>query len=192
MILIIIPLIIVLIWGSTRKPGELNYYSPKNYVNRVNSLIESGNLRYNARDKRIVLYMPQSQLREDAAYNYIICCDKVFNELNLPLEEPKVSIKQVKELKDLVVACNNFLKWYPESKKEPEIKLKLGEIFYRKKLYDMGEKYVQSALESINKHKRGAEHRVSALILLMQLNFAIDLALQLLHLIHLQFLLLIS
>jgi len=121
--------------------------------------------------KNIVLNIPKSQLREDAAYNYIICYDKIFNRSNLSLEDDNVSIKQTVELKNLVGACHNFLKWCPRSNKEPEIKLKLGEIFYRKKLYDLGEKYVRSALVSIMKHQKGLEYRTNALNLLAQINF---------------------
>ncbi len=121
--------------------------------------------------KNIVLNIPKSQLRDDAAYNYIVCYDKVFDRSKLSLDDNSVSIKQTKELKDLILACHNFLKWCPRSNKEPEIKLKLGEIFYRKKLYDIGEKYVRSALVSIMKHKKGLEHKTNALNLLAQLNF---------------------
>jgi|GEM_PF-2514463 len=121
--------------------------------------------------KNIVLNIPRSQLREDAAYNYTVCYDQVFNRSNLSLDDDNVSVKQTKELKDLIFACHNFLKWCPRSNKEPEIKLKLGEIFYRKNLYDIGEKYVRSALVSIMKDKRGVEHKTNALNLLAQLNF---------------------
>jgi len=121
--------------------------------------------------QNVVLNFPTSELRSDAAYNHIVCYDRILNQSNISLEDSSVSIKNNNDLKNLILSCYNFLKWIPHSNKEPEIKLKLAEIFFRKKLYSVGEKFARSALVSIMKHNRGIEHKTNALNLLAQINF---------------------
>jgi len=121
--------------------------------------------------KNIVMNYPKSELREDAAYNYVVCYDQILKNSNIAWDDSSVPIKQNEELKNFIVACHNYLKWLPKSTKEPEIKLKLAELFYRKKLHSVGEKYARSALVSIIKYKRGVQHRTKALNLLAQLSF---------------------
>lgn len=121
--------------------------------------------------KDVILNFPESEFREDAAYNHIVCYDQILNRSNISIEDSSVSIKNNRELKNLILACHNFLKWTPNSNKEPEIKLKLAEIFFRKGIYSIGEKFARSALVSIMKHKRGIEHKTNALNLLAQINF---------------------
>lgn len=121
--------------------------------------------------KNVVLNFPKSELREDAAFNHIVCYDQILNRSNISWEDSTVSIKENKELKNLILACHNFIKWIPHSNKESEIKLKLAQIFYQKKLYTVGEKYARSALVSIIKYKKGIEYKSKALNLLAQINF---------------------
>lgn len=121
--------------------------------------------------KELITRFPKSELKEDAGYNHIVCYDLIFQEKNRDNETNTVPLKQNKELKGLIVACHNFLKWFPKSDKEPEIKLKLAEIFYRNQLYSMGEKYARSALVSIIKYNRGKQCKTNALNLLAQLSF---------------------
>jgi len=135
------------------------YYNFYDYENAANAY------------KKVVENYPGNELREDAAYNYVVCYDNLLKNSNIPLDDNSVSIKKNKDLKNFIVACHNYLKWFPKSNKEPEIKLKLAEIFYRKKLYAAGEKYARSALVSIMKHKRGVQHKTNALNLLVQLSF---------------------
>lgn len=135
------------------------YYNLADYENAANAY------------RDVVLNFSRSELREDAAYNHIVCYDQILNRSNILLEDSSVTIKNNKELKNIILACYNFLKWTPKSSREPEIKLKLAEIFFRKQLYPVGEKFARSALVSIMKHKRGIEHKTNALNLLAQINF---------------------
>lgn len=120
--------------------------------------------------KELVTRFPKSELREDAAYNSIVAFDQLDQQIHGG-NKSVVPLKQNKELKNVIGACNNFLKWFPTSDKEPEIKLKMAEIFYRNDLYSMGEKYAQSALVSIIKYNRGKQCKTNALNLLAQLSF---------------------
>jgi TolA-binding protein len=120
--------------------------------------------------QQVVLKFPQSELREDAAYNHIVCYDQLLLQAHISLDDSSLSLKKT-ELKNLVLACHNFLKWLPNSSKEPEIRLKLAEIFYRTRSLALGEKYARAALVSIIKHNRGQEHRANALNLLSQISF---------------------
>lgn len=119
----------------------------------------------------LITKFPGSELREDAGYNSVVCYDEIILLKDKNNENKTIPLKQNKELKNLIVACHNFLKWFPKSDKEPEIKLKLAEIFYRNQLYRMGEKYARSALVSIMKYNRGKHCKTNALNLLAQLSF---------------------
>lgn len=135
------------------------YYNLPDYENAANAY------------KSLVLDFPKSELREDAAYNHIVCYDQIINRSNISLDDSSVTIKNNNDLKNLILACTNYLKWLPQSSKEPEIKLKLAEIFFRKQLYSPAEKLAKSALVSIIKYKKGLEHKTKALNLLAQINF---------------------
>jgi len=135
------------------------YYNLANYKKAANAY------------KAVVLAYPKSELREDAAYNHIVCYDNLLSQAHISLADSNVSLRKCKELKNLVKACYSYLKWVPRAEKEPEIKLKLAEIFFRQKLYKPAEKFARSALVSIIKYNRGVEQRTNALSLLAQLSF---------------------
>lgn len=121
--------------------------------------------------KAVVLNFPKSELREDAAYNHIVCYDQLLELNHVALDDSSINLKTNKPLQNLVLACNNFLKWVPNSNKVPEICLKLAEIFYRQKAYPVAEKYATQAFATITKKKVGLEHRTKAINLLAQINF---------------------
>lgn len=135
------------------------YYNLNDFANAANCY------------KELITRFPKSELREDAGYNHIVCFDQIYQEKNSNNQNSNVPLKQNKEIKNLIGACDNFLKWFPKSDKEPEIKLKLAEIFYRNQLYSLGEKYARSALVSIIKFNRGKQCKTNALNLLAQLSF---------------------
>ena len=121
--------------------------------------------------KSFVFNFPENELQEDAGYNHIICYDQLLKQSNTAWQDSNISIEENEDLKNLINACNDFLKWLPKSHKEPEIKLKLAEIFYQKNMYPMAEKYARSALVSIIKYNRGSEHKINGLNLLAQISF---------------------
>lgn len=135
------------------------YYNLNDFVSAANSY------------KELITKFPKSELREDAGYNHIVCFDQLYQVKNGDNKNSNVPLKQNKEFKNLIGACDNFLKWFPKSDKEPEIKLKLAEILYRNQLYSLGEKYARSALVSITKFNRGKQCKTNALNLLAQLSF---------------------
>jgi TolA-binding protein len=121
--------------------------------------------------KSFLFNFPENELQEDAGYNYIVCYDQILKQSNTAWQDSNISIAENEDLKNLIKACYNFLKWLPKSRKEPEIKLKLAEIFYQKNMYPMAEKYARSALISIIKYNRGNEHKINGLNLLAQISF---------------------
>ncbi len=121
--------------------------------------------------KAVVLNFPKSELREDAAYNHIVCYDQLLELNHISLNDSSVSLKTNKPLQNLVLACDNFLKWVPNSNKVPEVCLKLAEIFYRQQAYPLSEKYATQAFSVITKKKVGTEHKNKALNLLAQIHF---------------------
>ena len=114
---------------------------------------------------------PESELREDAAYNYIVCYDKIFNYSNILTEKKGLKLDLNQNSENLITACKNYLDWIPNSEKVPEIKLKLAEIFYRLEQYNFSEKYAKSALKTILKTKANGHNKTDAINLLAQIKF---------------------
>jgi len=121
--------------------------------------------------KAVVLNFPKSELREDAAYNHIVCYDQLLGLNRVSLSDSTVSLKTNQLLQKLVLACNNFLQWVPNSTKVPEVCLKLAEIFYRQRMYPTAEKYATLAFSTITKNKVGLAYKTKAMNLLAQINF---------------------
>ncbi|MFZ5515703.1 MAG: tetratricopeptide repeat protein [Candidatus Zhuqueibacterota bacterium] len=117
--------------------------------------------------QHLVEAFPKSELREDAGYNYLVChdrlCQSAFDSASTAGSE---ELKNSAASKDLIQASSAFLKWFPESEKGPEVKLKLAEIFSKIENYATAEKFAMSALSSILKQKKGLHHKSNALNML--------------------------
>jgi len=117
--------------------------------------------------QHLVATFPKSELREDAGYNYLVCYDKLFQAWHDSASTAgTVDLKHSAALKDFIQASYSFLKWFPESEKGPEVKLKLAEIFSKMENYASAEKLAMSALSTILKQKKGLQHKSNALNML--------------------------
>ncbi len=135
------------------------YYNLVDYQNAANTY------------KTILQNFPESELREDAAYNEIVCYDQIISQSKSILDDSTITFKNSNELKNLFRACSNFMKLFPNSSKETELKLKIAEIFFRKNAYSPAEKFAKSALKTITENKTGLEYKTKALTLLAQISF---------------------
>ena len=121
--------------------------------------------------KIFVQKYPESELKEDAAYNYIVCYDKLLFSQNGSLQKSNSKLEANKNTANLVKACKDYLHWLPSSEKISEIKLKLAEIYYRMDQYNLSEKYAKSALAAIINTKTNTYLKTATINLLAQIKF---------------------
>lgn len=112
----------------------------------------------------------ESKFFEDAAYNQIICFDKLMESSSYAASD-SISSRENPALKLLINSCKSFLELVPSSKKSPEILLKLAEIYYFQKMYTLSEQYAKPALVLILKNKCAENYKANAINLLAQINF---------------------
>ena len=113
---------------------------------------------------------PGSELFEDAAYNRIICYDKIQQDSSA-IAATDLLADTNQGTNDLIRVSKDYLKLFPNSDRSPEVKLKIAELFYGQGKFVSSEKYAHSALKSILKYQKGKQHKIPALNLLAQIYF---------------------
>ncbi len=120
--------------------------------------------------KKVVLNFPDSKFFEDAAYNRLFCYDQILGSSKIDVKDTTHSAENSPEIKNLIQACYDFLEWIPNSARTPEIMLKLAELFYHQKMFDLSEKYAKATIVFISKQNKGLTYQLTALELLAQIN----------------------
>lgn len=129
--------------------------------------------------KHIVTNFPESELAEDAAYNRIICYDKLIQEAPMEPDTLRWAASgqfclvplETKIHRKLIAACQEFTKWYPQSDKSTEIELKMADIFMKAEQFKIAETFLNRVLVAILKKKRGTQYYAKTLNMLAQTNF---------------------
>ena len=145
------------------------------------SLYELGNYKASALAyQHVTKKFPESEMAEDAAFNRIICYSNLLTD-NANAKPIAMAWKQSGKLykiqlesknqKKVVLACKDFINWFPKSEKSIEVKLKLVDTFMRLEQYKLSEKLLMGVLVAIRKNKRGPQFYAKALNLMAQACF---------------------
>ncbi len=153
-------------FSSDKRLAHAYFFQSEAFFNLSNYKVAAQNYR------QVVEKFPESELREDAGYNYIVCYDKLFqSSIDCDDDARPEKLKQNKSMKDFIRASHAYLKWFPHSEKSPEVQLKLSEIFFRTEIFSLAEKFSKAALLTILKHNKGLEYKSNALNMLARAAF---------------------
>ncbi len=123
---------------------------------------------------------PDSDLAEDAAYNRVVCYDQLMSQA-ADNEGDTLIWRQNNRMylirldsesqKKFILACRDFMKWYPGSIKNFELKLKLADIFIRQEQNTLAENILNPVLLAIIKHRQGVQYFIKALEMMGYVKF---------------------
>ena len=124
-------------------------------------------------------YAPH-ELTEDAAFNRVICYDKLFQletgpepdtlVFNFSRKKHRIPAAS-KAQKNLLLACNDFLKAVPRGDKTVEILLKSAEQLAKLEIYQLSEDILRKAIDEITLRRNGQEFYTSAASLMAQVSY---------------------
>ncbi|MEE4311347.1 MAG: tetratricopeptide repeat protein, partial [candidate division KSB1 bacterium] len=148
------------------------------------SYFEVGEYRKSALAYRyVVINFPDSEMREDAAFNRVVCFDKLIETTNDAAPDTLEWVQggrfylvplANKAERGLVYACRDFCRWFPKTEKSIDVQLKMAHVFMNAGRPALAEQVVRKTLVSIIKNDIGKDKYSRALSFMANTQFKLE------------------